>query len=220
MVAQVEKQQSAMVAHPVHPARHPRVLANVGLAQGAAGMAAIGVELDRRRRHFGSWRVRGAFPFAGSFFLSALSAMASILMKSPAKSNPHRAFSSARRNHDACLGGWDARPARVSQRAYERQKLDLGAKSAWPTVFVKTRSLAGDKFGALRYIMEKKNSSAHANHNHNTRTLSRLRAARPVRVRGRRHRIHAGDDVLAEAVSYTDGQRERGGDCRPPRDGH
>ena len=43
MVAQVDEQQPAMVARAVHPAGEPGALADIGLAQLAAGMGAVGV---------------------------------------------------------------------------------------------------------------------------------------------------------------------------------
>ena len=41
VVAQVDEQQAAMVAHAVHPARQADGLADVGLAQVRAGVAAV-----------------------------------------------------------------------------------------------------------------------------------------------------------------------------------
>src|SRR5262249_39079788 len=47
VVAQVDKQQPAVIAHAVHPAGQAHVLADVTLAQGAAGVGAIAMQLLR-----------------------------------------------------------------------------------------------------------------------------------------------------------------------------
>ena len=43
MVAQIDEQQAAVIAHAVHPARKPRVAAGIFCAKRAAGGAAVGV---------------------------------------------------------------------------------------------------------------------------------------------------------------------------------
>jgi hypothetical protein len=53
MIAQVDEQQTAMVALGMNPAGKPRLSPGIGGAQGAAGMSAIGV-------HFGVLRQRGS----------------------------------------------------------------------------------------------------------------------------------------------------------------
>ena len=45
MVAQVDEQHAAVVADAVAPAGQPHMLADVGFAQGAAGMGAITMHL-------------------------------------------------------------------------------------------------------------------------------------------------------------------------------
>ena len=60
VVAQVDEQEPAVVAHAVHPAREARGLADVGSAQRAAGVRAVTVERRIRARR----RRRGRLPLA------------------------------------------------------------------------------------------------------------------------------------------------------------
>ena len=50
VVAQVDEQQAAVVAHAMHPARQARVGAHVGAAQRPAGVRSVAVQGSRRRR--------------------------------------------------------------------------------------------------------------------------------------------------------------------------
>ena len=59
MVAQVDEQQAAMVAHAVHPARQADGLADIGFAEFGAVMAAVAVHRRSRSGWQGCWR-RGA----------------------------------------------------------------------------------------------------------------------------------------------------------------
>jgi hypothetical protein len=43
MVAQVDEQQPAMVAHPVHPAAQPDIIAHIARRKGCTGVGTIAV---------------------------------------------------------------------------------------------------------------------------------------------------------------------------------